>query len=281
MIIGLAAWSLGWAEAIAVGLASLAITLGVNGFQLYPYSGVAGVWNIAMRVAAVLVLIGLLHRVRQMYAREWRLSRTDPLTGALNRKAFFELTGNRTHSRGWSLLVFADFDGFKALNDALGHAAGDECLASFVRHVSKLIRKDDVLARVGGDEFALYLDVKNESAAKTVAARLHTAMNAVALASGTRVKCSVGALILEPGDRSIDREVRGADVLMYEAKGLGSSLVAGTGTDVGGAWSIRRHWELTPEAHDLEPREHKGQVARRSQLRARATGAAGELQQVA
>lgn len=246
IVIGIAAWCLGWKEAVAVGLTNLAVTLAANGFQLYPYAGIASAWNIAMRVVAVVMVIGMLHTARAMYAREWRLSRTDPLTGALNRKAFYEMTSGRTHSRSWTLLVYADLDGFKKLNDTLGHAVGDECLMSFVREVTRVIRNDDLLARLGGDEFAIYLDVKDAAAARSVAVRLHAAMNAVELASGGEVKCSVGALTLEPGPRSIDREIRSADELMYEAKCRGSSLVVGTAANLGEPWPIR-HETLTPE----------------------------------
>jgi diguanylate cyclase (GGDEF)-like protein len=247
MIIGVAAWCLGWKPAVVVGSINMALTLVINDFELYPYSGIASAWNIAMRVVAVLMVIGMLHTARAMYAREWRLSRTDPLTGALNRKAFYEMTSGRTHSRSWSLLVYADLDGFKKLNDSLGHAAGDECLMRFVREVATVIRGGDVFARLGGDEFALYLDVKDAAAAAAVAVRLHAAMNAVELGSGAAVRCSVGALTLEPGPRSIDREIRSADELMYQAKCRGSSLVVGTAARDRNA-QPNRHDNYTPAA---------------------------------
>jgi diguanylate cyclase (GGDEF)-like protein len=257
LAIGLAAWSLGWLEAIAVGLACLGITLAANGYELYPYSGIAGAWNITVRVLAVLALIGLLHTVRQLYAREWRVSRTDLLTGAFNRKAFFELTGNRTSSRRWSMLVYVDLDGFKALNDPSGHAAGDQCLARFADGVTKIIRTGDIFARLGGDEFAIYLDLKDQAAAKAVVVRLHRSMNDLMIADCVSVRCSVGALILQPGPRSIDAEVRTADFLMYEAKELGASLVAGTATQRVAGLSIERHWDLTPEVQDDDLAAHE------------------------
>lgn len=257
LVIGLAAWSLGGLEAIAVGLACLAITLAANGYELYPYSGIAGAWNIAVRIMAVLALIGLLHTVRQLYAREWRVSRTDLLTGALNRKAFFELTGNRTSSRRWSMLIYVDLDGFKALNDTSGHAAGDQCLTRFAEGVSKIIRTGDVFARLGGDEFAVYFDLKDQAAAKAVAVRMHRSMNELMIADCASVQCSVGALILQPGPRSIDDEVRAADFLMYEAKDLGASLVAGTATQRGAGLSIERHWDLAPEVQRNDPAAHE------------------------
>lgn len=245
LIISFVAWSLGWAEAIGIGGSCLGITLSANGLELYPYGSVADVSNMAVRILAVLVLVALLHSVRQMYAREWRVSRIDPLTTALNRKAFFELTSARTSSRTWSVLIFADLDGFKQLNDERGHTAGDDCLVRFVKLVRKSVRKDDVFARLGGDEFAIYLDVTNEASAKAVAARLHQAMNCVELANGSRIKCSVGALLIPPGPRAIDEELRCADLLMYEAKGLGSSLMVGTASGAAGAFSVNRHWDLT------------------------------------
>ena len=277
VFIGLAAWSLGWWQAVTVGFGCLAVTLSVNDFVIYPYAGVTTIWNVAMRVAAVMVLIALLHAVRQMYAREWRLSRTDLLTGALSRKAFFELTGGRTYSRGWSVLAYADLDGFKELNDSSGHAAGDECLQRFVQQVTRVIRADDVLGRLGGDEFAIYLDVRDKAAAKTVAARLHKAMNSVELGGGAKVRCSVGALIMGPGSRSIDREVRRADALMYEAKGLGSSLVAGTLSNMDGNWVVHHHWELTPDAEAVLNNLPSAKPQRQNRLGAREARDKGEL----
>jgi diguanylate cyclase (GGDEF)-like protein len=240
LVISLAAWSLGWIEAVAIGFASLAITVAANGTDLYPGTGAAGVWNIAVRVVAVLILIGLLHTARQMYTREWRLSRTDPLTGALNRKAFFELTAVRRSSRGWSLLLYCDLDGFKSLNDTSGHAAGDACLAHFAQGIAKAIRKNDVFARVGGDEFAIYLDLKDEAAARAVASRIHATMNGL-LADTPGVQCSLGGLILTPGRRSIDAEIRAADALMYEAKSIGASLVVATANQRGRVLVVERH----------------------------------------
>lgn len=250
-LIGLAAWSLGWIQAVCIGFAVMGMTLAINGYELYPYSGFAGLWNIVARIGAVIGIIGLLHTVRRLYEREWRLARTDLLTGALNRKAFFELTSARKSFRGWSTLVYVDLDGFKLLNDTAGHDAGDKCLSSFARAIVKDIRVEDVFARLGGDEFAIYLDVKDQAAAEAVAARLHRTMNAQ-LAGSTAVRCSVGALILAPGPRSIDVELRAADRLMYEAKGIGAALVVGKASHRGGAISVDRLTHLPPKAPQFD-----------------------------
>lgn len=241
LVIGFGAWSLGWREAVGVGFACIAIALGANGLSLYPYGTVAALWNLGMRIASVLMFIALMDHARKSYAREWRLARTDPLTGALNRQAFFELAQASTVSRGWRMLVYADLDGLKQLNDKRGHTAGDQCLKAYADHVRTVTRAEDIFARIGGDEFLAYLKVRDEAAAKAVAIRLHREMNGIASQVDSALKCSVGVLILPPGKRMIDREVRVADELMYEAKQHGAGLVIATFRELRGTHYAVQH----------------------------------------
>lgn len=252
IFIGISAWSLGWLEALCLGLACMAMGLAANGLSLYPYGTVAAHWNVAMRVAAVLTVIGLLRLARRSYEREWRLARTDPLTGALNRQAFFELAGARHQSPAWQLIAFADLDGLKRLNDLHGHAAGDRCLKAYARHVRASIREDDIFVRLGGDEFLVYMSVRDEAAAKAVAARLHEGMNRAASSMDANLRCSIGVLILPPGPRSVERELKLADELMYEAKQRGAALMAATAHERRGTHFVCRHWELAHSYADDE-----------------------------
>lgn len=253
LLIAIAAWSLGWREAIFTGCASLAVGLSTNGLALYPYGGLAAAWNVAVRVLVVLATIAALRNLRSAYESEWRLARTDLLTGALNRKGFFELTFGIQESRDWTLLAYADLDGLKKLNDQQGHRAGDESLHMFSRQVLMMIRKDDIFARLGGDEFAIYMRVKDEESAKIVAARLHAGMQSVEAEHS--LGCSLGALIVQPGPRAIDPELCAADDLMYKAKGLGASLIAATAThDEDEVRIIRHHGQLTPRAASQKSR---------------------------
>jgi diguanylate cyclase (GGDEF)-like protein len=268
--IGYAAWSLGWRPALGVGLLSIASVLSINGLNLYPYGTIAALWNLGMRIVAVLMYIGLLDHARNSYAREWRLARTDPLTGALNRQAFFELAGAATSARGWRLLAYADLDGLKRLNDRSGHAVGDTCLKDYVRHVRTVIRKYDVFARIGGDEFVIYMRVRDEAAAKIVATRLHCEMNTIAARIDGDLRCSVGVLILPPGQRLIDREVRMADQLMYEAKQRGADLAAATLREVRGRLYILRHWEMSQVVAPDQPGEQDLRVPETGELPAAA-----------
>ena len=117
-----------------------------------------------------------------------------------------------------TVLIFADVDGLKRLNDRLGHEAGDEALKSFATLVRKEIRRDDVFARIGGDEFVISMQVRDTAAAKLVANRLNKALNLDTREGEIDLKCSLGVLILPAGSRSIDKELKQADSLMYHAK---------------------------------------------------------------
>ncbi|OCC22563.1 hypothetical protein MB02_16250 [Croceicoccus estronivorus] len=245
MIIGFAAWSLGWREAVGVGLSCLGITLVVNGFSIYPYGTAHAYWNLAIRILAVLVIIGILDSARKLCENEWLLARTDPLTGVLNRQAFFELAESIDHSETWYVLVYADLDGLKRLNDREGHARGDACLQAYTAHVQQLIRKDDIFARVGGDEFFIYLAVRDEEAGKAVALRLHKGMNEAASEFSASLRCSTGALILAPGSRSLSREVKIADELMYQAKNAGASLRVASVHERRGSLYVSPDWKLS------------------------------------
>jgi diguanylate cyclase (GGDEF)-like protein len=245
LIIAGAAWCLGARPALIIGCAGLALGLATNGLALYPYAGIALAWNIAMRILIVLIVIVLATNVRSAFETEWRLARTDQLTGALNRKGFFELTFGISETRGWTLLAYADLDGLKKLNDGKGHRAGDDCLQAYSQQVTRLIRKGDIFARLRGDEFAIYMQVKDEEAAKAIAARLHAGMNDIG-SSKHPIRCSLGALIIAPGKRGIDQELCSADELMYEAKMQGAALSVATVVHQGGQLQmLRRHIGFT------------------------------------
>jgi len=156
---------------------------------------------------------------------EWRFARIDSLTGTLNRKAFFEAVEDEAGQAGIKVLVYADVDGLKRLNDRLGHEAGDEALRYFADRVRKAIRNEDVFARIGGDEFVIYLRVRDTAAAELVAQRLNWALNLDPREGETKLKCSLGVLVLPAGSRSIDAELMQADTLMYHAKRAGIGLM--------------------------------------------------------
>jgi len=243
LIIGFAAWFLGWREALLTGLTCMTLTFSLNGLSLYPYGRAAALWNLAARVGIATLTIGLVERARRAYAKQWHLARTDPLTGALNRQAFFELMLS-VQRRGWSILAYLDLDGFKHLNDRDGHIAGDQCLKIFAERVKTLIRRKDIFARIGGDEFLIHMNIRNEAAAAQVALRLQLALNGVPRDAQRPLPCSIGLLILPPGLQDLDVEVRLADQLMYEAKQSGTSIAVATGRMRDDGLELDRHPDL-------------------------------------
>lgn len=258
LIIGSAAWFLGWREALLIGLTCMTVTFSLNGMSLYPYGKAAALWNLGARVGIASLTIGLVEAVRRAYAKQWYLARTDPLTGALNRQAFFELMLS-VQRRGWSILAYLDLDGFKHLNDRDGHIAGDGCLKIFAERVKTLIRRKDIFARIGGDEFLIHMDIRNEAAAAQVALRLQLALNGVPRDAQRPLPCSIGLLILPPGVLDLDVELRLADQLMYEAKQSGASIAVATGRLRGDGLELDRHPELLSSAAGDEA----GKVGRR------------------
>ena len=147
----------------------------------------------------------------------------DPLTGLPNRALFLERTEHamaRSLRRGTSLSVlYVDLDDFKAVNDTLGHAAGDEVLVAVSGLLRASIRAEDTAARLGGDEFGVLLEGSSADGAAAVARelarRLETPLH---LEAGDMVMgASVGAATWR-GEEGIDELLRGADAAMYRAK---------------------------------------------------------------
>ncbi|NAZ78275.1 diguanylate cyclase, partial [Kineococcus sp. T13] len=160
-------------------------------------------------------------------------ARTDPLTGLPNRAAFQDAVDRavlRADGAG-SALLFIDLDGFKAVNDDLGHAAGDALLRTVAARLRRTTREGDLCARLGGDEFAVLLTAADEQEATAVGQRVVAVLGEPVRFSGVvaRVGASVGVALHEPGgapeEGSGDALVRAADAAMYAAKAAGKGCV--------------------------------------------------------
>ncbi|MFO8007211.1 MAG: diguanylate cyclase [Candidatus Brocadiia bacterium] len=153
------------------------------------------------------------------------LSLHDELTGLYNRRGFVALAEQQLkladREEGAVLLLFADLDGLKAINDQFGHQAGDKALQDVARVLKKTFRKSDILARVGGDEFAVLAFGAGKKDADTVAQRLQEALNErlAREEDAYELSLSVGVAYRGPkGDETIEDLIATADELMYEHK---------------------------------------------------------------
>ncbi|GGC11005.1 hypothetical protein GCM10011494_32180 [Novosphingobium endophyticum] len=227
-VIALAAWSLSARTAIAIGLTVLLVKLLTGTLPFYPNGSEVAVANLAVRVLGITIVVVFIGMARKSCEREWRFARTDALTGALNRQAFFELVESGRCQGGWSALIYADLDGLKKVNDEEGHGQGDRSLTTFAEIVRKTIRKGDVFARMGGDEFVIFMKLRDAEAGQVVARRLHRTINAGAPEAARRLTCSLGVLLLPDGSREIDTELRAADAIMYEAKKSRAGVLVAT-----------------------------------------------------
>jgi diguanylate cyclase (GGDEF)-like protein len=162
-------------------------------------------------------------------AAEARAS-TDVLTGLPNRRYFDEfcgLLGRRRRSDDAVGVLMIDIDRFKALNDAHGHATGDEVLRAVAGAIGHAVRDDDVPARYGGEEFAVLLRNPTPSEAIDVGERVRAAVKRLDLdgIGVEAVSVSVGVAVAESADEPIGDLVERADRALYRAKRLGRDRV--------------------------------------------------------
>jgi diguanylate cyclase (GGDEF)-like protein len=149
----------------------------------------------------------------------------DSLTGLHNRAAFNDLGDTMLAGQGHASVLLIDLDGFKPVNDNLGHAAGDQVLAIVAERLRLAVRPGDLVCRLGGDEFALLLDEPaTEEAGLEVGGRILESLAQPMQIQGTTVVVG-GSIGLASGHDSLSELLRQADVAMYAAKAAGKGKV--------------------------------------------------------
>jgi diguanylate cyclase (GGDEF)-like protein len=173
---------------------------------------------------------------------EYRLlhqAHTDPLTGVANRRTFFEAAAREVrrslrHGPALSLAVL-DVDLFKNVNDRFGHDAGDAVLRLLAGAVERRLRLEDLLGRIGGEEFGILLPETSLGEALTVAERVRAAASEVRVPSEyaplyeeapePQITVSLGVAALREEDENIETLYRRADQALYRAKTAGRNQV--------------------------------------------------------
>lgn len=191
------------------------------------HKGVTGVGNaqqIADLIAENTALKAALADMQQRIADLELLADTDSLAPIANRRMFLRMLEQAcarvTRHGAQMALIFADLDGLKAINDAYGHAVGDAALLRIADALQAMVRANDCVARVGGDEFAVLLDGANEADANAKAAQLAAEIAATPLEIGghsLHLGLSWGVAVLVPGEGMAQCLAR-ADAAMYRSR---------------------------------------------------------------
>jgi diguanylate cyclase (GGDEF)-like protein len=187
------------------------------------------IWNGAVRLAVFCIVLLLMARVRTLMSRLEEQALADELTGLANLRALRETVAREIErSRRFNhpmTLAYLDVDDFKAVNDRVGHDAGDRVLISLASVARATTRSIDTVVRVGGDEFVILMPETGAETALPVADRLREAFSRAVKVEGVPVTCSIGLASFERPPASVDEMLIAADELMYEAKAGGGDAV--------------------------------------------------------
>ncbi len=180
-------------------------------------------------VAIVAIMeLALGNAIAHEYSR--RAAHTDPLTSLANRRGMEHLVRQRRGRRPFAVLAI-DIDHLKDVNDRYGHAAGDKLLLLTSDAIASVVRTGNVVARVGGDEFACVVFDSDENGGAQVAARMLDALLRISHL-GQTPHISIGVACVDPGE-PLDGGLRDADDAMYAAKRAGGMRYALAGSDGG------------------------------------------------
>jgi len=163
-------------------------------------------------------------RAARMIALAQHRAQHDPLTGLANRSLFMEMAAHNVEASkrtGAPLSVlFIDLDGFKQVNDTLGHEAGDQLLCTVAERLKAAVRSSDVVARMGGDEFAMLLPGVDADASGELAFKLSRSLAEPYEVRGRamRISASIGAASYPQSGASAHELVNRADESMYRMK---------------------------------------------------------------
>lgn len=231
------------------GLQAGALPSGTRPIRLRRHDGhiVPVDWLLARTVfeggAAIQSVVRDVSERRRLEANLRHMAATDFLTEVYNRRALFEAARREVrrsarHGHPLALLV-VDVDRFKRINDTLGHAAGDTALCHLVALCRESLRGEDVLGRLGGEEFCILLPETDSVGALEVAERLRVrvAASRLQVEGGTiAMTVSIGMAALQPGETTWESLLKRADQAVYRAKAAGRDRVFGADVPDGSAF---------------------------------------------
>ena len=210
--------------ALAASVALQSITYSVQALSIHAF-----VTDLMVATCASLLTVYLAVAAKTNQRLAMESAMTDPLTNLANRRAFLsalnsEIARQKRYGGDVSLAIL-DLDGFKGLNDAKGHQAGDEALKLFASILADTIRHTDLAARIGGDEFALLMPNTGDSDSDLLCRKLCNTVAQQMAHAGFAVTTSVGCKTFRIAPNSVSDALHQVDELMYCAKRSGKNRV--------------------------------------------------------
>ncbi|WP_010113604.1 GGDEF domain-containing protein [Acinetobacter sp. P8-3-8] len=190
-------------------------------------SSIIPFWNTCARLGFFSIFASLLFKIKKNLAEMTLMAMRDSLTSLNNTRAFnveYQTLKRRQPKKDQTLAVgLIDLDGFKSVNDTYGHSKGDDVLVEFAQVLKQSVRMNDVVARMGGDEFVVILQDTNSQGIEEYAKRLRNQFLLSGLKQRYGIDFSMGIRIYTELPDNLDEATRQADQLMYQSKARGKS----------------------------------------------------------
>jgi diguanylate cyclase (GGDEF)-like protein len=183
----------------------------------------------ALRLIFFTMMSLVISSLHDSFEREKESAHTDFLTGLPNRRTFLEristeIARSKRYNRPLTI-AYIDLDNFKTLNDRYGHAVGDDALRRIASTLRQSIRASDCVARMGGDEFLLYLPETNDTQAMSSLTHLQDTLNEVSESQKLPITYTIGAVTYDIPNCSPEEMIKTADRIMYSAKNEGKNMI--------------------------------------------------------
>jgi len=231
LIVAFSAWWLGRKPAYALAVLSSAVEAFSNilAGKGDPHWGVTA-WNVAAELLVFALVAELIARIHILLEHEKCMARSDLLTRLANRRWFDEATSVelerlRRYNRPFTVALM-DLDRFKEINDTQGHKTGDRVLRAVGDVLRAQVRKTDLPARIGGDEFAVLFPETDEKGARQMVPEIHRRLVRAMKEQNWPVTASIGAVTFHRAPKAPEQVLVEADKRMYQVKNAGRNGVA-------------------------------------------------------
>jgi diguanylate cyclase (GGDEF)-like protein len=228
--VGFGTWYLRSRFGLFICVVSAATWLCVDYSAGHVYSNIAiSFWNTCVRLGFFIIVASLLDRLQSALEVQSSLAQIDGLTGLMNSRAFKQRCESMLElaSRNGRPLAlgYIDLDGFKGINDSLGHPVGDQVLAAVAAALAKRLRGSDLGARLGGDEFSVLLPDTELAGAEVFFSWLHESLIDLASLNHWPIGFSVGVAVFHKSAADFEEAIHCADALMYKVKNSGKNRI--------------------------------------------------------